>query len=323
VTHVVNYDVPHDVESYIHRIGRTGRAGRAGHAIVFVMPRERRMLLAIERATRQSVSPMRMPTREAVTDKRTAQFKDKITAALAGADLAFFADLVASYEQEHGKSPAEIAAALAYLAQKDRPLVPPADRARDRRADGDGAAPLARARRAAAHGERAAEPLERPQRRPERADLGPPAGHVRYRIAVGHDHGVTPSNIVGAIANEAGIDSVHIGRIRIFDGYSTVDLPEGMPSETYHRLRGAWVCGQKLKLSVDSGGEPAGDSPAAPPKKPRGAHAHAKPKHGRADRGPPRAARVPPSTGKPRSAERPAASGRPPPAARKRGPSET
>jgi ATP-dependent RNA helicase DeaD len=127
VTHVVNYDVPHDVEGYIHRIGRTGRAGRAGHAILFVTPRERRMLAAIERATRQLITPMRLPTRADVAHRRAAQFKQLITDVLGAQDLVFFEQLVASYEQEHGKEPRQIAAALAYLAQKDRPLLLPAE----------------------------------------------------------------------------------------------------------------------------------------------------------------------------------------------------
>ena len=125
VTHVVNYDVPHDVEGYIHRIGRTGRAGRAGHAILFVMPRERRMLMEIERATRHRVEPMRLPSREDVVYRRSAQFKDSITEVFGSQDLAFFEQLVASYAEEHGREPTAIAAALAYLAQKERPLVPP------------------------------------------------------------------------------------------------------------------------------------------------------------------------------------------------------
>jgi ATP-dependent RNA helicase DeaD len=229
VTHVVNYDIPHDVEGYIHRIGRTGRAGRAGHAILFVMPRERRMLVAIERATRQKVEPMRLPTREDVADRRAAQFKATITEALGSQDLEFFDRLIASYAEEHGKEPREIAAALAYLAQKDRPIKPPA--VPERRPD----------------------PRDERAPRPRRDEAGAPRGHVRYRIEVGREHGVQPGNIVGAIANEAGIDAVHIGRINIFDTHSTVDLPEGMPADVYHRLRKAWVCGQQLSIGVDSG----------------------------------------------------------------------
>jgi ATP-dependent RNA helicase DeaD len=257
VTHVVNYDIPHDVEGYIHRIGRTGRAGRAGHAILFVMPRERRMLAAIERATRQPVREMYPPTREDVADRRATQFKQSITEVFGTQDLGFFDRLVASYEQEHGKEPREIAAALAYLAQKDRPLLPPADPVRRAAPAPRGGAGKDRGKdRGKERFAAGSQPTDSRGPRAPRASLGPaPQGHVRYRLEVGHEHGVQPSNIVGAIANEAGIDSVHIGRISIFDAYSTVELPEGMPSETFKQLRKAWVCGQKLSISVDSGGD--------------------------------------------------------------------
>src|SRR5882672_66679 len=208
VSHVVNFDVPNDIEGYIHRIGRTGRAGRAGHAILFVTPRERHMITAMERATRQPIAPMRLPTREDVADRRATQFKQRITEVIAAQDLVFFERLVAGYEEEHGKEPREIAAALAYLAQKDRPLLPPPQ---------EREVPERAAKRAAAV-ELYADDRKRTPRR-ER-DATPPTGSVRYRIAVGHEHGVQPGNIVGAIANEAAIDSVHIGRIQIFDSYS-------------------------------------------------------------------------------------------------------
>jgi len=263
VTHVVNYDIPHDVEGYIHRIGRTGRAGRAGHAILFVMPRELRMLAAIERATRQPVTPMYLPTREAVVDRRTAQFKQRITDVFGSEDLAFFERLVASYTAEHGKQPQDVAAALAYLVQKDRPLQPPADSPRRREELARGPAAPARGRNRDTERSRPVD--ERPftprPPRPRDEGAGPPKGQLRYRIEVGHEHGVQPGNIVGAIANEAGIDSAHIGRINIFDAYSTVDLPEGMPKDIQQRLRKAWVCGQQLAISVDSGGD-------GPPKRP-------------------------------------------------------
>jgi ATP-dependent RNA helicase DeaD len=246
VSHVVNLDVPNDIEGYIHRIGRTGRAGRKGHAILFVTPRERHLLNAIERATRQPITPMRLPTREDVADKRATQFKQSIAEVIAGQDLVFFERLVGGYEEEHGTEPRTIAAALAYLAQKDRPLQPPAA---ERPAKHAPAAPDL-------HANNAREPGPRRPR-----DSTPPTGSVRYRVAVGHEHGVQPGNIVGAIANEAAIDSVHIGRIQIFDAYSTVDLPEGMPDETFRQLQKTWVCGQQLAIRLDSADEP----PAGPP----------------------------------------------------------
>jgi ATP-dependent RNA helicase DeaD len=256
VTHVVNYDIPHDVEGYIHRIGRTGRAGRAGHAILFVTPRERRMLVAIERATRQQVELMRLPSRADVADRRATLFKDSITEVLNSQNLEFFEQLVASYIEEHGRGPQTVAAALAYLAQKDRPLVPPpeAEPRRERfsagppRAERRDRGPPARDRGPPTSDARPR--MERPRR--EARDAVP---HIRYRIEVGREHGVQPGNIVGAIANEAGMDAVHIGRVEIFDTYSFVGLPAGMPKDVYQRLRKAWVCGQQLEISVDSGGD--------------------------------------------------------------------
>ena len=227
---------------------------------MFVMPRERRMLVEIERATRHRVEPMRLPSREDVVYRRSAQFKDSITEVLGSQDLAFFEQLVASYAEEHGREPAAIAAALAYLAQKERPLVPPATESRreqfterpplrdDRRGRGrdrdSGPAPEAG-------------PRHERRPRPERDD----SNHIRYRIEVGREHGVQPGNIVGAIANEAGIDAAHIGRIEIYDDHSIVGLPDGMPKDIYQRLRKAWVCGQQLSISVDSGD----DAPKRPP----------------------------------------------------------
>ena len=275
VTHVVNFDVPNDIDGYIHRIGRTGRAGRAGHAILFVTPRERHLLAAIERATRQPIAPMRLPTREDVADRRASQFKQRITDVIGAQDLVFFERLVASYEEEHGTEPRAIAAALAYLAQKDRPLQPPLAvpktlAAGERFASDEPRRERGAARERPAPAAKKGAPVElyanddrQGNRRRER-DSAPPSGSVRYRLAVGREHGVQPGNIVGAIANEAAIDSVHIGRIQIFDSYSTVDLPPGMPDETYEQLQKTWVCGQKLAIRVDSPGEEQVPAQSAP-----------------------------------------------------------
>jgi ATP-dependent RNA helicase DeaD len=247
------------------------------------------MLAAIERATRQPITPMRLPTRADVAHRRAAQFKQLITDVLAAQDLVFFEQLVASYEHEHGKEPRQIAAALAYLAQKDRPLLLPAE------AEGPSPRAFESADRLqperTARGQRAgavelyAAPAGRRRARAERGSDGAvPSGSVRYRIAVGREHGVQPGNIVGAIANEAGIDSVHIGRIDIFDTHSTVELPEGMPTEIYEQLQKTWVCGQKLAIRVDSAGdEPeAGSLRAAPPRRgTREKHAPEKHRKGR------------------------------------------
>ncbi|SCZ53479.1 DEAD/DEAH box helicase [Thiohalomonas denitrificans] len=231
VSHVVNYDIPYDTEAYVHRIGRTGRAGRKGEAILFVAPRERRMLKTIERATRQPIAPMNLPSREAVTDKRVDRFKQLITETLESQELNFFEDLVDGYQEEHDVGLSEVAAALAYLVQRERPLEVKEQKA-----------PVERESREAKRGG---------QKRP-RFDREPDAGMQSYRIEVGREHGVQPKHVVGAIANEAGIDSRNIGRIQLYDTYSTVDLPEGLPIELQNHLKKVWVCGRRLNLTPTS-----------------------------------------------------------------------
>jgi ATP-dependent RNA helicase DeaD len=277
ISHVINYDIPYDTEAYVHRIGRTGRAGRKGDAILFVAPRERRMLRAIEHATGQPITPMQLPSREAVADRRVAQFKQLISETLESQDLAFYESLVEDYQSEHNVGLGEIAAALVYLTQKERPLRPegPADKAPPAEF-----APGSGERREP----RAAKP--RAERKPLR---DAEAGMVRYRLEVGRGHGVQPKNIVGAIANEAGLDSKDIGYIQLYDDYSTVDLPEGMPKDVFQHLQKVWVCGRQLQLSAEGGPRPAAKAqrpgkgkPASKPKsKPKG---KAKPAAARAKR---------------------------------------
>jgi ATP-dependent RNA helicase DeaD len=239
ISHVLNYDIPVDPEAYIHRIGRTGRAGRKGEAILFVAPREMRLLRAIEKATRQPIAPMKLPTHAAVADKRVAQFKDTLTAALEADGLGFFQELIGAYQQEHDVGLSEIAAALAYLVQRERPLLPPA------------AEPV----REAAAAERPARDggPGRGERDRERRRREPDTGMQSYRIEVGRNHGVEPKHIVGAIANEAGLESRHIGHIKLFDTFSIVDLPEGMPAQVFRHLKKVRVCGQPLNISLDTG----------------------------------------------------------------------
>lgn len=240
ISHVVNYDIPHDTESYVHRIGRTGRAGRKGEAILFISPREKRMLYAIENATRQKITPMQLPSREAVTSKRVTQFKQSISDALESQDLTFFEELVEAYQSEHNVGLSEIAAALVYLLQRDKPLVAEES-------------PREELKLPAARGERS-DRNDRGEREPRRErDARRPRGNdedmVTYRIEVGRDHGAQPKNIVGAIANEAGIDSSFIGHIKLHDDYSTVDLPGGMPDDVFQQLKKIWVCGRQLNIS--------------------------------------------------------------------------
>ncbi|HET8552869.1 MAG TPA: DEAD/DEAH box helicase [Gammaproteobacteria bacterium] len=247
VSHVINYDIPYDTESYVHRIGRTGRAGRSGEAILFVTPRERRMLSTIERATRQPIEPMELPSVEAVNDQRIARFKQRISDTLAGNDLDAFKTLVAQYEREHEVAAIDIAAALASLAQGETPLL---------------LQPGAAER--APRGEREPTPREkRAARKPRTAD----ADMETFRVEVGYAHGVKPGNIVGAIANEAGLDSEYIGRIDIRDDHSLVDLPKGMPKETFQTLKKAWVVNQQLRISRANRADDEAPTPRRPTRK--------------------------------------------------------
>src|SRR5450830_188966 len=261
ISHVINYDVPYDPESYTHRIGRTGRAGRSGEAILFITPREKNLLKAIERATRQPVSPLELPTIQTVNNVRIARFKDQISTALAEGGLDEYTSLIEDYEREHNIPAIEIAAALAKMARGDEPLLLDKNRREPEFVRNDDRAPRERPERSprAERGERG----DRPDRheRTERPSYGTKERIVRaadpgmqtFRIEVGHQHGVKPGNIVGAIANEAGMDSKHIGRIEIYDDYSVLDLPDDMPPDLIDHLKSVRVAGQQLQISRDDG----------------------------------------------------------------------
>jgi ATP-dependent RNA helicase DeaD len=335
VSHVVNYDVPYDPESYVHRIGRTGRAGRSGDAILSIAPRERNMLRVIERATRQNIEAMQLPTIEDVNERRVARFNEKLTTAIESGAGQVFLPLIEGYERDHNVSAAEIAAALASIAQGATPLLLEEPRGsaspygssdqrfergeekprRERSRQGDAApsgkpvrrervaredrepfhrhapaqaepaAPAAepkllnrRERRALEHAQRQAEgATEGPQQNvgvQESGDRAEPMGVQNleprearrgerprapsrdesdavetYRIEVGHVHGVKPNNIVGAIANEVGLEGRRIGRVVIRDDHSFVDLPTGMPKEVFRQLQKVRVAGQPLQIS--------------------------------------------------------------------------
>lgn len=241
ITHVINYDMPHDTESYVHRIGRTGRAGRSGTAILFSSPRERRMLFAIEKATKSPLKEMALPCADTIATKRVEQFKQLITDTLESTDLEFFTQLIGDYTQENDISAHEAAAALAFLQQKERPLqykeeIPAPREHRERRE---------RSQR----GDRPQRGGERRPRRPQ-SDID----MLTYRIEVGREHGVTPRDIVGAIANEAGIESRNIGHIKLHDEFSTVDLPEGMPKDLLQHLKRVRIRNNPMRISVDQGG---------------------------------------------------------------------
>ncbi|WP_319558184.1 DEAD/DEAH box helicase [Thiomicrorhabdus sp.] len=238
ISHVVNYDIPQDNESYVHRIGRTGRAGRSGTAILFVTPRERRLLSSIERTTKQKVAEMHLPTAESINSSRVERFKMRITEALKMDELDFYQDLIEQVENEQNVPAVEVAAALARLLQGDVPFFieekPIAEKPRQNRDS--------TARRSGDRNE------PRGGGRRTRSET-PDEGMNRYRLEVGRTHGVKPGNIVGCIANEAGLDSEFIRQLNIEDTYSTVDLPEGMPKDVLNDLKKAWVCGQQLQLT--------------------------------------------------------------------------
>ncbi len=253
ISHVINYDIPYDTEAYVHRIGRTARAGRAGDAILFVAPREMRMLRAIEKATRQTLEPMQPPSREAIAGRRVAQFKQQISEILAAQELDFFYQVIGEIEQEQEISAHDIAAALTWLAQRGRPFQLEGKADPKQQEEALPARPEREFRES-----RESKPEGRRERRPrdagrDSADLD----KIRYRIEVGREHGATPQNIVGAIANEAGVESRYIGRIEIFDDYSTVDLPDGMPAEIFQHLRRVRVRQHPMNISRLDGQEPA------------------------------------------------------------------
>jgi len=233
ISHVVNYDIPYDTEAYIHRIGRTGRAGRKGDAILFVAPREQRMLGAIEKATRQKIELLELPSTEMVNNKRIADFKQGISDTLAAGELDFMQGLLEQYQQEHDVPALEIAAALAKMTIGERQLLLKPEKEKPGKNRNEPKQRKDRGERGQQH---------KPQTRPIK-------GMERYRIEVGHTHDVKPGNIVGAIANEAGLDGQHIGHIDIHNEFSLVDLPRGMPNEVLQDLRKARVCGQRLNIS--------------------------------------------------------------------------
>ncbi|SMN14351.1 DEAD-box ATP-dependent RNA helicase CshA [uncultured Candidatus Thioglobus sp.] len=231
ISHVVNYDIPQDAESYVHRIGRTGRAGRKGEAILFISNRERRMLNTIERVTRQKIDPLELPTAKIINAKRIETFKQNIVQIISNQDLTVFEKLVSEFQTENPDiEVSKISSALAFIAQGSEPLLI-SDKMQS---------------------------FGREQTQGEEKTISPEATPLknhpqipmhRYRIDVGNNNGVKPGNILGAVANEAEIDSEYIGAIQIFDNFSTIDLPNEMPSEVLEMLQKIVVCGKRLNMA--------------------------------------------------------------------------
>ncbi len=229
ISHVINHDIPTDTESYVHRIGRTGRAGRSGQAISFVTPRENYLLRAIEKANRTTLEQMSLPTVEDVNAFRLAKFTEAITQALGDEQLGLFRELVQSYEQEHDVPAADIAAAIAVLAQDGEPLL--------------------------------LEDVPEPPARERRERREPAGGLVRWRIAVGKRHRVEPRQIVGALANEGGLKRADFGRIDILPGFSLVELPPDLSRETLDKLADTRISGVLIDLQRDKGPAPRSGPP--------------------------------------------------------------
>ncbi|WP_025821358.1 DEAD/DEAH box helicase [Shewanella marina] len=277
IGHVVNYDIPYDTEAYVHRIGRTGRAGRTGMAILFVTHREMRMLRTIERATNSRISPMKVPSPETVAERRLSRLGEQVAAVIANEPLDFMQGAVAQLCQQLEVDSETLAAALLQQVQKERPLQLPAMQERPPREE---RAPRERGER----GERSerGDRSERPRReRGTPTTLGsaealkdnPDLKMCRYVIEVGRDNGVGVGNIVGAIANEANIDSRYIGQIQLFDQVTTVDLPDGMPKDVLDHLRKVRVCGKAINIREADANEQAmsgGENRAPRRRRPQG-----------------------------------------------------
>ena len=234
ISHVINYDLPQDQESYIHRIGRTGRAGRKGEAIIFISAREKRWLNMLEKTTRQPIEQMQMPTASFICTRRINALKDELNKLIELGKLDFYRNLIDIYCHESGVDVLDAAAALTKILSKDKPLH------------------VQEQKNAEAKALKEFEPEVTPKAdRRSRRDNEPEEGMVSYRVEVGKFHGVQPGNLVGAISGETGMSSRYIGRIRIMDCFSIVDLPEDMPQELIDKLKDVVVCRRALNISKD------------------------------------------------------------------------
>ncbi|MEL7496310.1 MAG: DEAD/DEAH box helicase [Planctomycetota bacterium] len=223
ISHVINYDFPHDTESYIHRIGRTGRAGRTGNAILFVEPKEKGKLSRLQRSTNQKIDTFQQKSLKEINEIRVAKFKQQIIEAAEHKDMPFFTEIVEQLQSEAELSVEQIAAALAVVAQGDTPLKLEALKS-----------PKSNWRK------------EREGKGGRNRDHGP---MQTFRVEVGRSDGVGPGNLVGAITNEANLTNADIGRIRLFDRFSTIDLPADLPGDMIEHLSNVFVSGKPLQIT--------------------------------------------------------------------------
>ena len=258
ISHVINFDIPYDNESYVHRIGRTGRAGREGKAILFITPKETRLLRSIEKTTKSTIAPLTMPTNAQVSDQRIQQFTEQLSKTLETPRLDKFREMIVKYAEDNDLDMADVAAALTYENQKERPLFPKLDNIVAPRQEKSGKS------REEKNRDKKPKNKGNKSERIIRDEEGQVVPMVTYRLEVGKNDNIDPSNIVGAIANEADISSQYIGQIILHDDYSTVDLPDGMPNDVFQTLKKARVRSKALNISLDKGGNnsaPANRSP--------------------------------------------------------------
>ena len=240
---VINYDMPFDSEAYVHRIGRTGRAGRTGEAILFITPRERRFVGNLERAVGQAIEPMDIPNNAEINESRLTRLRDRLSQASmveSNEETALLQEMIQRVGQEHDLTMEQLAVAAMTLAVGDQPLLVSGD-------ENWLKAPMRGDRRDDRRGDRG-----RDRRRMDRDSRPPEDNMTRYRVEVGHRDRVKPGNLVGAIANESGLQGRMIGRIQIFDSHSLVDLPKGMPEDVYNALRRLKVMNRELQITQAS-----------------------------------------------------------------------
>ncbi len=283
ISHVINYDMPEKTEPYIHRIGRTGRAGRTGDAILFIHPKERWMVRKLEKTLGLEIKEAHLPSNKAINKKRINDFKEAISQTLASQDLTIFQEMLTEYTQDNDVPMADVAAALGRLVhgdtpflldKKDQPKISTAktpafknnhkrgalsERVRpEKAASVDRPRPKQPRTEPSSSRQTRPEPIRNEQSRPEpiRNEQSPPEpfkplkkGMNRYRIEVGHNHGVNARDIVGAISNEAGLESKFISGITIKKDFSVLDLPEGMPTDIFHLLKKTWVRSRPMGIS--------------------------------------------------------------------------
>ncbi len=269
ISHVINYDIPYDAESYVHRIGRTGRAGRSGEAILFVTNKERRLLGSIEKMTQQKIQPLKLPSAADVNLQRIQKFKSRIQETIDASDLTICHDLVSSFAEENDIDPLVIGAALVKMVQGDEPLLlsdrPERVRRDERSSNDDRARDRSQGRESRSAGKR---DFADDERRSEKQIVAharplkdfPEIEMRRYRLDVGYQNDAKPGNIVGAIANEAEMDSCYIGNIDIYEDFTLIDLPDGMPGEVFKILKKARVAGRPLNIQAYKGGDEKPDS---------------------------------------------------------------